>query len=313
MRTSIVIAAHNEGSRLVRTVQSCVETVEDLEPEILIVDDASSDAASEEVEKRFPHVRVVRHATREGVAPTKDHGARASSGDVIVFLDGHTKPEPGAIRRLVEDVEAFGGDALITPCVPALDCEAWKAMSDRLGFGFRMELEDFGCAWTGLQDLTRRGDYFENPTLVGCAMAMSRKLYETLWGFDRDMIEWGQEDLDFGLKTWLMGYSILCDPRAIIAHRFRDRFDNYGVSSTSALVNTLRIARKNFTEPVWEEWLEEYRRRHAEEDWQAAWPLFEARRESLERERAYLHAHRVHDELWYAEKFGLRWPARGGA
>ena len=53
---------------------------------------------------------------------------------------------------------------------------------------------------------------------------MSRKLYERLRGVDRDMREWGSEDLDLGLKAWLMGHSILNDPYATVAHRFLHQF-----------------------------------------------------------------------------------------
>ncbi len=313
MRVSVVLAAHNEGDRLRRTVESCIETVQDLKPEILVVDDASTDGCVAPVAQRFPQVRLIQHAVREGVSRTKDDAIRSSQGDIVVLLDAHTKPEPGAIRRLVEGVEALGGDAILTPCVPALDCDRWAAVIERLGFGFVLELDSFGCKWCGLETLKQRGAYFENPALVGCCLAISRKLYETLWGFDRDMIEWGQEDIDFGLKAWLMGYPILCEPRAIISHRFRNEFDNFSIAPTSTLLNSLRAARKNFTDPVWEEWHREFRRRRSymsDEDWAAGWSLFEARRESLERERTFLHAHRKHDEFWYAEKFGLRWPVR---
>ncbi|HCS50881.1 MAG TPA: glycosyltransferase family 2 protein, partial [Planctomycetaceae bacterium] len=49
MKTSILIAAHNEGDNLLRTVRSCVESIHDLDYEIVIADDASSDRAVEEV------------------------------------------------------------------------------------------------------------------------------------------------------------------------------------------------------------------------------------------------------------------------
>jgi hypothetical protein len=31
-------------------------------------------------------------------------------------------------------------------------------------------------------------------------------------------------------------------------------------------------------------------------------------RASADRERAHLLGHRVHDEFWYADRFGLNWP-----
>jgi hypothetical protein len=42
--------------------------------------------------------------------------------------------------------------------------------------------------------------------------------------------------------------------------------------------------------------------------WARVWEIFEADRPSVEQERSYLHAHRVHDEFWFAERFGLSWP-----
>ncbi len=42
MRTSIIIAAHNEGASLWKTVQTCVETCAGLDYEIVVADDASA-------------------------------------------------------------------------------------------------------------------------------------------------------------------------------------------------------------------------------------------------------------------------------
>jgi len=54
MRVSVIIAAHNEGAALWRTVGSCVETCAELDHEIVVADDASLDNSIELVLKRFP-------------------------------------------------------------------------------------------------------------------------------------------------------------------------------------------------------------------------------------------------------------------
>jgi GT2 family glycosyltransferase len=311
MRASIAIAAHNEGDRLWKTVKSCADTLECLDAEILVVDDASEDGSVQALLDRFPKVRLLRHDRRWGVSPAKDHAGRSAEGRTIVFLDGHCKPEAGALRTLVEGVEATEGRAVITPCIPWLDCATWQAMPAALGFGFGFELERFECRWIPLQEMTMVESYFESPAFVGCSMAMSKKLYEELRGFDPGMVQWGQEDLDFSLKTWLMGYSILNCPRAVISHRFRDTFDNYAVARGSTVVNSLRMARKLFTDEVWEEWLPRYlawRTASSREEWDEGFAAFEATRSTVEAERKFLHSCRVHDERWYAEKFRLPWP-----
>jgi GT2 family glycosyltransferase/NifU-like protein involved in Fe-S cluster formation len=313
MRASLVIASLDEGDKLWQTVSSCLETTAGLDCEVVVTDDGSTDGSVDELRRRFPQARVVAHTERIGVSPTKDMGGRSARGDVLVFLDGHCKPELGALTRLVEGVEAAGGRAILTPAVPALDAERWVNQMHQVGQGYRIDLEQFDCGWIGLERMRESAAVpgrllYESPALIGCCVAISRATYERLWGFDPDMRMWGVEDLDFGLKAWLMGHPILHDPEAVVGHRFRAGFDNYAVPMEHIVANQLRMARKNFADPVWEEWLSRFRGRQPDWLWDLAWRLFEERRESIERERSYLLERRVHDEFWYAERFGLPWP-----
>src|SRR4029453_11226001 len=123
------------------TVRPSPETSDGLDCEILVADDGSDDRSLDELRDRYPHVRVVAHERRRGVASTKDLGARSASGGVLVFLDGHCKPEPGAIARLIADVEALDGRAVVTPAVPALDTDAWENRTAVVGYGCGSEPE----------------------------------------------------------------------------------------------------------------------------------------------------------------------------
>ncbi len=309
MRASILIAAHNEGELLARTVGSCVETAAGLGVEIVVADDASTDGCVEEALRRFPFIRVFRHRRRRGCSATKDLAARHARGDVLIFLDGHSKPEAWAIEQLVNDVEDTWGRVVVTPAVPSLDTVRWENRHNRVGFGYGVDLKTLGCGWVDRSRMRRRGKFYENPCLCGCSLAVSRELYEYLLGFDRHMIHWGVEDLDFGLKAWLVGDGILLDPDARIGHRFRERFDNFTVDELAVPVNQLRTARKNFSDPVWNAWLERFRSEYSPEDFARIWRRFQKGRRSLERERRRLLGRRKRDEYWYAARFGLSWPA----
>ena len=161
----------------------------------MVADDASDDDSVEDVRRRFPRVRVVHNKVREGASPTKALGAQEAAGDVLVFLDGHTKPEHGAIARLVEDVELLRGEAIVTPRVPALDVERWSNSSKQVGHGYSLNLERLESSWLGrnkLRALRESGrDFYESPALIGCALAVSRELYDTLMGFEPHMRMWG--------------------------------------------------------------------------------------------------------------------------
>ncbi len=314
MRTSVVIASHNEGDLLWRTVWSCVETTRELDCEIVVADDASTDGCVEEMQRRFPDVRAVRFPERRGVSPTKDLAARSSHGEVLVFLDAHCKPEPGAISRLVNDIDRCGDNSVLSPLVVPLDVSRWKCELNYAGYGYWVDLRSFENGWhhrDELKQITGPGGrkFYEQPCAVGCSMALARNAYDRLRGFDVGMRSYGSEDIDFGLRAWQMGYTLLCDPRAIIGHRFRESTADYSAPHEHCLFNELRMARKNLGDKSWRDWVKLHQKRTDPQIWAAAWELFEQDRRSVELERDFLQANRVRDEYQYARRFGLAWPS----
>jgi GT2 family glycosyltransferase len=311
LRATVVISSLNEGARLWKTVGSSLETTTDLACEVLVADDHSTDTSLDDVRHRYPGVRIVAHPERRGVASTKDLGARSAQGAVLVFLDGHCKPEPGAIERLVSDVERLDGRAVVTPAVSALNTDCWENGA-HVGTGYCLELTEFKGGWCDHAGLRRRGTFYETPALMGCCLAMSRDLYKELRGFDTGMHEWGSEDLDFGLRAWFLGSGVLNDPDAIVGHRFRTSFDNFQVGAVHPLVNQLRMARRNFEDANWDAWLMACRERYKSwpDFWSSVWTTFEQGRDSVENDRRYVLDHKTRDEYWFADYFNLPWPRR---
>ena len=322
MRASILIAAHNEGDRLLKTVESILETIGKLDAEVVVGDDGSTDGSIEELRKHFPRVVVVSQRKRVGVAAARGLAVSRARGNVLVFLDGHTKPEPGALERLVTGVRRTGGDAIITPQVIGLNEKNWQSQPQQTGNGYAFDLETFDTWWVPLKKMKEvkegKRSFFESPALIGCALAVSRKLYDRLWGFDPLMRQYGVEDLDFALKAWTMGARVLHDPEATVAHRFQRHFGDYQVGAEHPLANRIRAARKHFTQSVWEDWLlqtqEQQRKRlknHPEGLWARAWQIYQRNHQSAEHERVYLLSRRTMDEFGYAKRFGRPWPTVG--
>ena len=105
--------------------------------------------------------------------PPGTRQARAARGETLLFFDGHCNPEPGAIARLVEDVEQTQGEAVITPKISALDAARWENAAQQSGHGYRLELEGFDCGWLPLAQLCRVKEehrtFYESPAMIGCA------------------------------------------------------------------------------------------------------------------------------------------------
>jgi len=95
---SVVIAAFNEGATIgavvERTRAACPEA------EVIVVDDASTDATAAQAEAAG--ARVIRRPYNLGQGAGIKTGVRAAAGDVIVLLDGDGQHDPADISRLLE-------------------------------------------------------------------------------------------------------------------------------------------------------------------------------------------------------------------
>ena len=113
-RTSIVIPSYNG----IAFTEACLAALEetlpvDLEYEIIVVDDGSTDGTSERVRalaKRNRRLTLLRNETNCGFIVTCNNGASAATGDVLVFLNNDTLPQPGwlvPLLRLLRDRSAL--------------------------------------------------------------------------------------------------------------------------------------------------------------------------------------------------------------
>jgi glycosyltransferase involved in cell wall biosynthesis len=112
LKVSFVIPAHNEEKLIARTLESIHAAGDEAlgrgEYEIVVADDASTDRTGE-IARTFEHrgTRVVRAENRQ-ISKTRNTGAKASVGDVLVFVDADTSIDPEIVRAAVAVIEKGG-------------------------------------------------------------------------------------------------------------------------------------------------------------------------------------------------------------
>lgn len=113
---SFVVPAHNEQACLPRTLAAIHESAHATgRPyEIIVVDDASTDATAEIARQHNARVISVNHRQ---IAATRNSGARAARGERIFFVDADTIINPqavaAALRAMDEGAVGGGGAALV--------------------------------------------------------------------------------------------------------------------------------------------------------------------------------------------------------
>lgn len=132
---------------------------------------------------------------------------------VVPYSLNHVSRHRDRISWASNRVEAFEGEAILTPAVRSLDVERRRNLDASTGHGYYFDLHTFSAGWLGLDRMTSlvqgKRQYYESPALVGCTLAVDRRLYDKLWGFDAKMLMWGSEDLDLGSPT--TGQGVVCE------------------------------------------------------------------------------------------------------
>jgi dolichol-phosphate mannosyltransferase len=112
---SIVVPVRNEADNVAPLVKEIVGALDGhWAYEIIYINDGSTDATGErlqELMKRHPQLRQLRHATSSGQSAAVRSGVRAARGDIVATLDGDGQNNPVFLPELIAAV-AKGGSRI---------------------------------------------------------------------------------------------------------------------------------------------------------------------------------------------------------
>jgi GT2 family glycosyltransferase len=111
---TVIIITRNVCAELLECLESVYRHADNLILEVIVVDNASSDASPEEVRRRYPDVQVVALPHNEG-DPARNHGLRLARGRARMFLDTDARLTEGALPMLLEALEQTPRAGLVAP------------------------------------------------------------------------------------------------------------------------------------------------------------------------------------------------------
>ncbi len=202
-RVSIIIPTHNGAA----TLAACLDALQaaSIAPyEIIVVDDASTDASAAIAERRG--ARVLRVNENIGAARAKNAGAAAATGAILFFTDDDVIISPDALARVADclrDARVAGVVGLLSAQIPFRDfASQYKNFWMRFSYE-RLPRERIGVFYTSIA-------------------AIRREIFHSLGGFDENYRGASiAEDTEFGQRAWAAGHNILLDPRIAGVHHKR--------------------------------------------------------------------------------------------
>lgn len=211
---SIVIPFYNDHlSTLLRTVYSVINRApKHLLKEVILVNDQSTkDFLYKDLEdhlRSHKHLKIVKLLVlprRSGLIWARLAGARAATGDILLFLDSHTEASTNYLPPLIEPI-AKDYRTCVCPMIDTIEFATFRydAQGDgtRGVFDWRLNFQYLPVRPT---DRKNAWDNYEEPVMVGGLFAISAKFFWELGGYDSGLDIWGGEQFELSFKIWLCG------------------------------------------------------------------------------------------------------------
>lgn len=210
---------------------------------VTLVDNGSTDDSLADFARRWPTVELVRRPNR-GLASFNDVVAGLDE-PVVLLLNDDVKLRPDAVEPLVRRVLGEPDALFAAPQCWTFDGRQYEGMRTRVRLRFGL-----------IRGLCRTPDHerhIDAPGLTAAAgpiLAVHRRRFVELGGFDPLYFPGRIEDLDLGFRGWMAGWAGYYEPASVAYHR---GFGSFGPAHGAdgcdrlALRNSLLFAWKNLS------------------------------------------------------------------
>lgn len=210
---SIIIPVYNKWEYTRQCLLSLEAEGYRQKAEVIVVDNASTDATATRLKSEFPWVEVIRNEQNLGFAKACNRGAERARGKYLVFLNNDTKVQKGWLEALV----SFAYNSAKVGAVGAKLVYPNGRLQEAGGIVF----SDGSCWNYGRGEnpndprfnFIRRVDYCS-----GACLLVRADLFQKLGGFDSlfDPAYYEDVDLCFGIRD--LGFEVYYQPEAVVIH-----------------------------------------------------------------------------------------------
>jgi GT2 family glycosyltransferase len=212
---SIIVVNWNTCDITRNCLRSVREKVVDLDYQIIVVDNASSDSSVEMIRSEFPDVHLIANPENLGFGRANNQGMRAATGRYFLLLNSDTIVIDDSIQRLVKFIDEQPGIG-IAGCKLLFEDLTLQGSCSRFPSIKLALVEDLML----YKFLTRRrqgelllGGYWAHDrtrdvdVVWGAAMLVRREVFEQTGGFDEKIFMYG-EDLEWCMRVRGLGWRI---------------------------------------------------------------------------------------------------------
>jgi len=213
-KLSIIMAVHNRLDLTRLCLPSLDASLAGHDHEIIIVDDLSTDGTREFLAALPAPYRCILRETKGNFSINNNLGVRASTGDILVFLNNDTELPRGWIEPMLAALDACPGPVGMVGNIQTIPA---TGRVDHLGVVFPPWLTPLHVGQHRRRvpaGLPRFSEW--NAVTAACCLCR-RETFEAVGGFDEAYVN-GCEDIDLCLRLKRAGHRHYTANESIIAH-----------------------------------------------------------------------------------------------
>ncbi|MCE4371126.1 glycosyltransferase [Xanthomonas hortorum] len=216
-RVTLVIPVYNHIAHTLACLRALAAHPPQLDVEIVVVDDGSSDAT----EAQLPQIQGLhyhRRTSNGGFIAACNDGIALARGDFVVLLNNDTIPQPGWLDRLIDTFAQHLSAGLVGAQLVYPDGRLQESGGVVFADGSAWSYGRFESADDPRYAYVRAMDYCS-----GAAIALPRALLQTLGGLDRRYMPAYYEDTDLAFAVRAAGYRVLVQPASVVVHDYENQ------------------------------------------------------------------------------------------
>lgn len=211
-RASIVIPVYGQFAHTLACLRALAAHPPRAAVEIIVVDDGSSDQTPDAL-PQVAGLRYHRRAANGGFIAACNDGAALARGEVLVFLNNDTVPQPGWLDALLHTLDTEPGAGIAGAQLLYPDGRLQEAGGVVFADGSGWNYGRFESPANPRYAYLREADY-----VSGAALAIGRALFEQVGGFDPRYAPAYYEDTDLAFAMRAAGRRVLYQPGARVVH-----------------------------------------------------------------------------------------------
>jgi len=211
MLLSVIIVNYNVTHELDNCISSIFQNLSDLEFDIIVVDNNSSDREVEKLTRKYPSAKFHFLEENIGFSNANNYAVERTNAKHILILNPDTELVEDFVKPIICFVESHSNVGVCGPMLLYKDLKYQNSAGNRMGIIYEAaEALFFINLYRKLVKLLNRDKYKLNvPFIVnwmsGACMLMERRVFVQAGGFSSDFFL-NYEDLDFCKRVEDLGY-----------------------------------------------------------------------------------------------------------